>query len=456
MMKRTFALLPAALLLAGLLAACGGKGDAPQVTVADYSAQPTGAGTYEYPEGWEAFAELDQNNTAAVKGLYFLRDIMGDTVSVSDMDIVTVNELEGEIASVTVNGEQSIPVQLVERSGKRVLYAEPGASSEDPGTIDLTTEAGGLPTAAPVDSQADRPVNRPVGSTQPAATTTRKPATSPPLQTAPRIQTTKPPSATQDPAIAQRKAIENSNMTEEEKRAALNLLSYKLDKNGIFYVEHEPWQKQFGFNQIYDLASPLIQLVYGTVRIKFTYGYVYKLYPKDHELKGQVMYDKNGDPVYETDALGKPVQKDWMIQMWKGRYGMVMMGAEIGVYTKPHTQTAEHYNAAVEEEELIMAMDVYQHNFKTGQTKYLFTRGPESAWWLTGFVPGSFFEYNKKSEVIAVINVQFPNTEMLDLFAGGMDRAGFQRGAPSRDNPETYTTSGTSIKLSWQYIDQDA
>jgi hypothetical protein len=249
---------------------------------------------------------------------------------------------------------------------------------------------------------------------------------------------------------------DNQNMTPEERKAALKLLSYKMDTNGIFYVEHEPWQKQFGFNQIYDLASPLIQLVYSTIRIKFTYGYVYKLYPKDHEKKGQVMYDKDNKPIYETDAQGNPIQKDWMLQWWKGRYGLVMLGAEFGVYTKPHNQASEHYYAAVPEEELIMAMDVWQHNFLKNETKYLFTRGPEKTWWLTGFVPGSFFEYNKKSEIIALVNIQFPDAEMLGLVTAAMEKAGFRQGTPNRDNPETYMTSGTTLKFSWQYIDQDA
>jgi hypothetical protein len=164
--------------------------------------------------------------------------------------------------------------------------------------------------------------------------------------------------------------------------------------------------------------------------------------------------DLTGQPVYEKDNRGNLIPKDWMIQMWKGRYGLVMLGGEIGIYTKPSTQSAEHYNAALAEEEIIMAMDVYHQNLKTNKVEYLFTRGPESAWWLTGFVPGSFYEYNKKSEVIAVANFQFPTEEMMKLFYNGMKAAGFRDGSPGRDNPETITTNGTSVKFCWQYIDQ--
>ena len=434
-MKRMLALALCAVLLAGGLAACKQE-EKPEIGPNDYTSEPAAAPAgVDIPVGWVAFGTIDGANAVTVHGLTYLRTAAGDAVAVSEQSAVTANlndiDGSGEVSSVTVDG-RSIPVMIEEISGLRTLYAEavPADEIDDDDLIDLTT-TGSLST------------------TKPAGSTTK------PLATAPPIQTTKKPEATTDLYAKEKEEIMQSNMTDREKQEALKLLGYKMDKNGIFYVEHEPWQKQFGFNQIYDLASPLIQLVYGTVRVKFRYGYVYKLYTEGTK-KGQVVYDNNGNPVYETDTWGRPVEKDWMIQMWKGRYGLVMLGAEIGVYTKSSTQTAEHYNAAVSEEELVMAMDVYQHNFKTGATKYLFTRGPESAWWLTGFVPGSFYEFNKKAEVILVANIQFPSTDMMNMFAQGMRSAGFSEGAPSKDNPETYRTSGTSLKFSWQNFDQDA
>jgi hypothetical protein len=448
-MKQATALILATLLLVGLFAACGGGSRAEPVTVARYETAAGGQNALDdVPAGWIAFARLDEDNIAEVQGFYYLRDSMGETVAVSDMDLVTVNVMEGVITSVTVNGGRSVSVWLVEKSGLRVLYAEPGDSGEDESLTDLTGE-GNLATVPDISVGTTR-AGSAATTTRRAATTTRK------LQTAGNIATTKPPTVTEDPAIKQIKDIENNpNMSAEERRMALKLLSYKMDENGIFYVEHEPWQKQFGFNQIYDLASPLIQLVYGTIRIKFTYGYVYKL-----DSSGKVVYDKNGNPTYATDESGNKIQKDWMLQWWKGRYGLVVLGAEFGVYTKPHSQPSEHYYAAVEEEELVMAMDVWQQNFRTGEKKYLFTRGPEKNWWLTGFVPGSFYDANNnnrgKSEIIATVNIQFPDTEMLSLVTAAMERAGFSKGSPGRDNPETYTTSGTQLKFCWQYIDQDA
>ena len=54
-----------------------------------------------------------------------------------------------------------------------------------------------------------------------------------------------------------------------------------------------------------------------------------------------------------------------------------------------------------------------------------------------------------------VANIKFPNEAMLSAFEKSFAKAGFRKGSPSRDKPETYTTSGTQLKLSWQYIDED-
>jgi len=435
-MKRMLALALCAMMLVGALAACGGDKE-PEVALNDYTSGENAApANVNVPAGWVPFGTIDDNNKVTVQGLTYLRSAAGETVVVSEQSKVTANVSElddsGDIASVTVDGN-AIPVLVENSGGLRMLYAPEGDEKEDPNLIDLT---GADNTDGTTKSGASK-------------TTTTKP-----LATAPAIKTTEKPKGTTDPYQAAKDEINKSDMSPKEKQEALKLLGYKMDKNGIFYVEHEPWQKQFGFNQIYDLAAPLVQMVYATVRIKFNYGYVYKLGTEGSE-KGKVQYDSSGNPLYETNGWGQPIEKSWMVQMWKGRYGLVMLGGEIGVYTKPASQSSEHYYSAVAEEELVMAMDVYQQNMKTKATpKHLFTRGPESAWWLTGFVPGSYFEYNNKTEVIMVANIQFPNEEMLGKFAGGISAAGFREGSPGRDNPETYRTSGSSIKISWQYIDQ--
>jgi len=191
-----------------------------------------------------------------------------------------------------------------------------------------------------------------------------------------------------------------------------NLLEYKMDENGIFYREDLGWLESirknpnhgiWGYN-FGDEPSPSEHTVYATVQVKFRYG-----------------------------------SKDWMIEMYKGRAGLVMLSSEICVSP---------------EEELIFKLDVYQHNFLTGDTKRLFTRGPEKAWWYNGFVPGSFYEFNKKEEIIVVGSITFPDEDMLRAFEEPFAAAGFKKGKPGRDKPEEYSVNGNTLTFSWQYIDQ--
>jgi hypothetical protein len=444
-MKRAFALVLSLVALVSVCAACGDKNGGNGVTVAEYTTAAGDLGfqgnqTTEIPEGWFSFGTVVRDGVVQVNGLNELETVLGGTISVGDKDEVTpyLDDLtdSGKVTSINVRGN-AISVLEVEENGQRKLYAKGGPLDKDADLTDTTTKGNHLkpPPTLPTTKRT---------------TTTTKRTTLPPR--ASTVPTTARPNVTKDPFQEEKDKINNSNMSASEKKNALKMLSYQMDKNGVFYVEHEPWQKQFGFNQIYDIAAPMIQLIYGTVRIKFRYDYVYKL-----DDKGKVQRDLTGKPIYETDSRGNPIPKDWMIQMWKGRYGLIMLGGEVGIYTKPATQAAEHYNSAVAEEELIIAMDVYQANLQTGAKKHLFTRGPESAWWLTGFTPGSFHDEtspNKKSEIILVANIQFPSDDMLRLFCSGLSKAGFHSGSPGRDNPETYTTVGHSVKVAWQFLDE--
>ena len=105
------------------------------------------------------------------------------------------------------------------------------------------------------------------------------------------------------------------------------VLSYQYSYVDDYYYTNDKkaWQKHFGFGKIYDIASPYLLLEYDYIRIFFTYE-----------------------------------NKDWMIQFWKGQYGMIFYGGEVGVYNRAHSEEGVNdwtfYGCAKEEDWLAMDM----------------------------------------------------------------------------------------------------
>lgn len=193
------------------------------------------------------------------------------------------------------------------------------------------------------------------------------------------------------------------------------ILSYMFNsKDGYFYTESDPWQRQFGFNYLYDWGAPLFVMYYSTVRFKFNY-------------KGL----------------------DWMIQSWKGQYGFAFIGSEIGVYTKPEDRTSEHYDSASNENALKIEMTCYK-----GDTK-LFTRPYDTYWWSTGFVTGSLTRYADRSELTVVARITLKDTEMKDAFVEAIQGSGFTYGSVvNRLTVDTYTVRGNDVYFNWKNIEQ--
>ena len=138
--------------------------------------------------------------------------------------------------------------------------------------------------------------------------------------------------------------------TPEERKEILAMAGYEYDAGqDIFYTHLNPWQRYFGFTDIYDQAAPLTNMWYLT-------------------LKADFMYD---------DLL-------WRLQWWKGQYG-VLEGAELGVYTKSPYDNSGFYKCAEDEQLLRMVLDYYHswEDYKNGDR--LFTRAEQEHWWLTGF-----------------------------------------------------------------------
>lgn len=162
----------------------------------------------------------------------------------------------------------------------------------------------------------------------------------------------------------------------------------------VFYTAEDAWQRNFGFEETYDNFAGAGAISYDTIRVKFNY---------------------QGD--------------EWMIQFWKGQYGFVLIGAEIGLYNRKENATASsYYDCVTDEEKLNMSMKVYRQN-ADNQNNYdlLFKRSPSKTWWLTGFTPGTLSagsyvvseDATKKLMVQATINFDTP--EQAQAFIGGLE-----------------------------------
>ncbi len=122
----------------------------------------------------------------------------------------------------------------------------------------------------------------------------------------------------------------------------------------VFFTAKNSWQRYYGFNEVYDRISPFVMIQYDTDRIEFTC----------HE------------------------GEKWMIQPWKGQYGWVFIGGEVGVYKDYAGRDIPHYDCARDDDMLMMEMSVYKHNKTTDKFDRIIHRPYGSYWWITGFTFG--------------------------------------------------------------------
>ena len=106
-----------------------------------------------------------------------------------------------------------------------------------------------------------------------------------------------------------------------ETREANTLYSYNSEGNYYYVNDKVFWEKDASYNDVYDYMAPVAAMFIDQVRICFNYE-----------------------------------GKDWMIQIWKGQYGMTA-GAEIGIYNK--TDKIMQYDCVSEDEFLEMCTNVW-------------------------------------------------------------------------------------------------
>jgi len=203
------------------------------------------------------------------------------------------------------------------------------------------------------------------------------------------------------------------------------VLSYQYSYIDDYYYtnDKEAWQYNFGFGKIYDFVSPYILLEYDYVRVFFTYE-----------------------------------NKDWMLQMWKGQYGMIFYGGEIGVYNRPHSEDGvgewAMYSCAAKEDWLGMEMTLY-HQDINGNYVREFTREYDKYWWCTGFKNGHLRQEEPADELRLEARITFKDEEMRDLVADGLKECGFSEVENKASvGLDQFCKDGDDIYFIWQNISE--
>ena len=267
----------------------------------------------------------------------------------------------------------------------------------------------------------------PVTSTTKAnAETTTKKSSSATTTKPSKTTTTTKASSEKD---ADKDDFQNLEQVDAQEALADNaVVSYLWDPNGNFYyTEDNPWQRNFGFNVLYDWGAPLTIMFYDTLRAKFDY-----------------------------DNL------QWMIQFWKGQYGYLFVGCEIGVYTRDVGASGTHYNCADDNHLINMEMTLYQ-NFNDGKGYIkLFTRSYYPHWWSTGFVDGHLTDYkfNDRSCLYVYARLTMYDSDMVTAFTTALAGCGLvQVTSKSQLSPTSgdgYCVSDKDVYVGWRTTDQGA
>ena len=155
----------------------------------------------------------------------------------------------------------------------------------------------------------------------------------------------------------------------------------------VFYSLMNPWQRELGYCRLYDEASAALSMIIDCEPIRFDY---------------------NG--------------RRWLIEFWKGQYGM-NTGGEVGVYytTGPDLDIPGLFNgtfySCLKDDDCINMSFIFKKN-----GNILFTRSGYH-WWLTGFKLG---EFSKPSQLSMDITLDLYDRRMANAFVDALTKAGYK------------------------------
>lgn len=216
-----------------------------------------------------------------------------------------------------------------------------------------------------------------------------------------------------------------TTITKEDLQAALTAAGYAYDQEQqVYYSTLEPWQRHFGFGDIYDDAAAYANMKYTTLKADFEY-----------------------------DGLL------WRLQWWKGQYG-ILEGAELGVYTKDPNSTSDFYDCADNDHLIDMSFEYYRTGSDFKKDNMLFYRHEEPHWWLTGFKVG-YVANNNSSASVVVAKLKAYDEAMANGIESGLRRltdkngtkvTGFVEYGPNTPAKcyDYYIREGNNFTVVWQ------
>ncbi|RPJ05746.1 MAG: DUF4474 domain-containing protein, partial [Spirochaetaceae bacterium] len=160
-----------------------------------------------------------------------------------------------------------------------------------------------------------------------------------------------------------------------------------------FYAQMYSPQRNFGYYDLYDKYCVFITFFIHSEPIRF-------------EAKG----------------------REWKIELWKGMYGPILTGGEVGIYVGKDYGPASLLLGKVEggndtscaEDEEMLPMSIKLYDKESGQL--IFERSKERHWWLTGF---DFFEFKKASELVMEVSIEMEDEEMRKSFISALEALGY-------------------------------
>lgn len=193
-------------------------------------------------------------------------------------------------------------------------------------------------------------------------------------------------------------------------------------------------QRRFGFNKAYDNLAGFTNFYLDTIRVYFTYE-----------------------------------GRDWLIEFWKGEYAMASVGCEIAYYynDKPSQDKngaldwtvgeKKHFKAVEDDDAMYTSMELWQYVKASDQEpvkRITFDR--RLCWWATQLEDGILENHRDRTSLVMRGAIEFPSTEMRDLFVEGLEERGFHEGSTaSYQTTERYSVDGKEVTVMWRYFDED-